>query len=192
MNGENLHIDEAKTIHLPAYAIADEVNRKLQEHNRLIITAEPGAGKSTLLPLTILKGFPNEGKIILLEPRRIAAKQIAERMADLLHEKVGETVGYQVRFENCTSAQTRIVVMTEGILPRMLVGDPFLEGISAILFDEFHRRGLGPCEGDSRDGPSRPADGHHVSHHRHEQHQQCPRRPRRREQRTDVSCQNQL
>lgn len=146
MNGENLHIDEAKTSHLPAYAIADEVNRKLQEHNRLIITAEPGAGKSTLLPLTILKGFPNEGKIILLEPRRIAAKQIAERMADLLHEKVGETVGYQVRFENCTSAQTRIVVMTEGILPRMLVGDPFLEGISAILFDEFHERSLATDE----------------------------------------------
>lgn len=82
---------------LPAAAIADEVNRLLADNDTLIITAPPGAGKSTLLPLTMLETV--EGKIIVLEPRRIAARQIAERMADMLGERVGQTVGYRVRFD---------------------------------------------------------------------------------------------
>ena len=127
---------------LPAFAIAGEVNDRLREGNRLIVTAPPGAGKSTLLPLTILFDLPCEGKVLMLEPRRLAAKQIAERMADLLHERVGETVGYRVRFETKVSAQTRIEVITEGILSRMLVNDPGLEGVSVVLFDEFHERCL--------------------------------------------------
>lgn len=126
---------------LPAYAVADEVNDTLQTHNTLVITAPPGAGKSTLLPLTILSAFP-EGKILVLEPRRLAARQIAERMAFLLGEPVGETVGYRVRFESKVSKKTRVEVLTEGILTRMLVDDPTLDGVSAILFDEFHERSL--------------------------------------------------
>ena len=128
--------------HLPAFSIADAVNQQLLKHNRLVVTAAPGAGKSTLLPLTILDGLETGGKILMLEPRRLAAKQIAERMADLLHETVGQTVGYRVRFEKKVSQQTRIEVLTEGILSRMLVKDPMLEGVSVVIFDEFHERSL--------------------------------------------------
>lgn len=129
-------------LQLPAYSIAEKVNQLLSEQNRLIITAAPGAGKSTLLPLTILQGLGNDGKIFMLEPRRLAAKQIAERMAHLIGESVGETVGYRVRFETKVSAQTRIEVLTEGILTRMLINDPMLEGVSVVLFDEIHERSL--------------------------------------------------
>ena len=93
---------------LPVGAMADEVNRVLTSHPRLVLTAPPGAGKSTLLPLTILQGFLAEGKIVMLEPRRLAARQIAERMAAMLGERVGQTVGYRVRFEQCVSRDTRI------------------------------------------------------------------------------------
>lgn len=129
-------------LQLPAYSIAEKVNQLLTEQNRLIITAAPGAGKSTLLPLTILQGLGNDGKILMLEPRRLAAKQIAERMAHLIGEEVGATIGYRVRFETKVSAQTRIEVLTEGILTRMLINDPMLEGVSVVLFDEFHERSL--------------------------------------------------
>ena len=105
------------------------------------MTAPPGAGKSTLLPLTILDALP-EGKIVMLEPRRIAARQIAERMAWMLDEPVGRTVGYRMRFEQCISAGTRIEVVTEGILVRRLVDDPGLEGVAVVIFDEFHERSL--------------------------------------------------
>ena len=127
---------------LPAAQIADEVNLRLQQHDTLVITAPPGAGKSTLLPLTILQGLNNGGKILMLEPRRLAARQIAERMAAMLGEQVGQTVGYRIRFENRVSAHTRIEVLTEGILTRMLVADPMLEGVSVVIFDEFHERSL--------------------------------------------------
>ena len=126
---------------LPAYAIAGEVNRILSGSPRLIITAPPGAGKSTVLPLTILEAFP-KGKILMLEPRRVAARQIAERMAWLLGEPVGKTVGYRVRFESKISRETRIEVLTEGILGRRLIEDPGLEGVSVVIFDEFHERSL--------------------------------------------------
>lgn len=107
----------------------------------LIITAPPGAGKSTLLPLTMLRELP-EGKILMLEPRRLAARQVAERMAFMLGERVGETVGYRVRFETRVSARTRIEVLSEGILSRMLVSDPTLDGVAVVIFDEFHERSL--------------------------------------------------
>ncbi len=131
-----------EALQLPAYAISERVSQLLKEKNRLIITAAPGAGKSTLLPLTILQGLGKEGKILMLEPRRLAAKQIAERMAHLIGEEVGATIGYRVRFETKVSAETRIEVLTEGILTRMLINDPMLEGVSAVLFDEFHERSL--------------------------------------------------
>ena len=127
---------------LPVGAIAEEVNRSLSERSRLVVTAPPGSGKSTLLPLTILEGFAEGGKILMLEPRRLAARQIAVRMATMLGEEVGETVGYRIRFETRISRKTRIEVLTEGILTRMLIGDPGLEGVSAVLFDEFHERSL--------------------------------------------------
>lgn len=139
-NNINIDIEEAKR--LPAFAIADEVNERLRTKNCLIVTAAPGAGKSTLLPLTILSALPQNGRILMLEPRRLAAKQIAERMAELLHERVGATVGYRIRFESCVSDKTRIEVITEGILSRMLVDDPSLEGVSVVIFDEFHERSL--------------------------------------------------
>lgn len=109
----------------------------------MVVTAPPGAGKSTLLPLTLLQALPPEGgKILMLEPRRLAARQIAERMAHMIGEKVGQTVGYRVRFETCISSHTRIEVLTEGILTRMLVDDATLEGVSIVVFDEFHERSL--------------------------------------------------
>jgi ATP-dependent helicase HrpB len=127
-------------------ATKDKVNSLLASHNRLVVTAPPGAGKSTLLPLSLMQGIEQgalpSGKILLLEPRRLAARQIAERMAELLGEQVGLRVGYRIRFENKTSSQTRIEVLTEGILTRMLVDDPTLDGISMVLFDEFHERNI--------------------------------------------------
>ena len=121
--------------------IAGAVNAALAENACLVVTAPPGAGKSTVLPLTILEGLPS-GKILILEPRRLAARQIAERMAALLGEPVGRTVGYRIRFERRVSAATRIEVLTEGILTRMLVDDPALEGVGVVIFDEYHERSL--------------------------------------------------
>ncbi|WP_278862017.1 ATP-dependent RNA helicase [Leyella stercorea] len=127
---------------LPASLIADDVNSALQTHHSLVITAPPGAGKSTLLPLTILSSLGEGEKILMLEPRRLAARQIAERMAQILGETVGETVGYRVRFESKVSKRTRIEVLTEGILTRMLVDDATLDGVSIVIFDEFHERSI--------------------------------------------------
>ena len=131
-----------KCASLPASLIADDVNSALQTHHSLVITAPPGAGKSTLLPLTILSSLGEGEKILMLEPRRLAARQIAERMAQILGETVGETVGYRVRFESKVSKCTRIEVLTEGILTRMLVDDATLDGVSIVIFDEFHERSI--------------------------------------------------
>lgn len=127
---------------LPVAAISDTVSRTLAERQAVVITAPPGAGKSTLLPLTLLHDAPVEGKILMLEPRRIAARQIAERMAELLGEPVGKTVGYRIRFETKVSKETRIEVLTEGILTRMLESDPTLDDVGIVIFDEFHERSL--------------------------------------------------
>ncbi len=126
---------------LPAYGIAGEVNRVLAARGCVIVTAPPGAGKSTVLPLTIAEAFP-QGKVILLEPRRVAARQVASRMAWLLGEQAGETVGYRIRLESRISPKTRVEVVTEGILTRMLLDDPALEGVGTVIFDEFHERSL--------------------------------------------------
>lgn len=127
---------------LPAGEIASEVNRTLEEKGALVITAPPGAGKSTLLPLTMLRGYAPEGRILVLEPRRIAARQIAQRMSEMIGEPVGGTVGYRVRFETRVGPKTRIEVLTEGILTRMIADDPTLDGVSVVIFDEFHERNL--------------------------------------------------
>lgn len=127
---------------LPVSEITDKVNEALKHNPGLVITAPPGAGKSTLLPLTILEGLEGGGKILMLEPRRLAAIQIASRMARILGEECGQTVGYRVRFDTRVGPLTRIEVVTEGILTRMIISDPTLEGVDAIIFDEFHERSL--------------------------------------------------
>ena len=127
---------------LPASQIAIGVNEALHTNSSLVVTAPPGAGKSTLLPLTILSSLGEGEKILMLEPRRLAARQIAERMAQMLGEQVGETVGYRVRFESRVSKRTRIEVLTEGILTRMIVDDATLDGVSVVIFDEFHERSI--------------------------------------------------
>lgn len=126
---------------LPVTEIADEVCASLAEWPRLVITAPPGAGKSTMLPLVLLEKQP-QGKILMLEPRRVAARQVAERMASMLGESVGQTVGYRVRFDSKISVATRIEVITEGIMERMLVEDPTLDGVAVVIFDEYHERSL--------------------------------------------------
>ncbi|SFH08233.1 ATP-dependent helicase HrpB [Pontibacter chinhatensis] len=131
------------TIDLPVREIIPSVREHLAAQNTLIVNAPPGAGKSTLLPLALLdEAWLKDQKIIMLEPRRLAAKTIAERLAQLLGEEVGQTVGYRIRFENRTSAATRIEVVTEGILTRMIHSDRSLAGIGIVIFDEFHERSI--------------------------------------------------
>ena len=131
------------TSNLPVTDIIEELKTKLKNTNTLIVNAPPGAGKSTILPLVLLEESWLKGqKIIMLEPRRLAARSIATRLADLLGEKVGSRVGYRIRFDNCVSAATQLEVVTEGILTRMLQSDNALEGIGMIIFDEFHERSL--------------------------------------------------
>ncbi|MDX5480115.1 MAG: ATP-dependent helicase HrpB [Hymenobacteraceae bacterium] len=115
----------------------------MDSSNRAVLEAPPGAGKTTLVPLALLEaGWRGDGKILVLEPRRLATRAAAQRMADLLGEPVGQTVGYWVRMEHVVSNKTRIEVVTEGILTRLIQDDPALEGIAAIIFDEFHERSL--------------------------------------------------
>jgi len=132
-----------KDIDLPVVAILSKIRGELKDFNTLIVNAPPGAGKSTIVPLDLLQldELGNQ-KIVMLEPRRLAARTIAERMASLLGEEVGETVGYRIRFEQRISAKTRIEVVTEGILTRMLHSDNSLEGVGLVIFDEFHERSI--------------------------------------------------
>ncbi|MDQ0458469.1 ATP-dependent helicase HrpB [Rhizobium paknamense] len=131
---------------LPSYPVSEilqPLSQALREGNRAIVSAPPGAGKTTIIPLHLLEEpWRGDGRIILLEPRRLAARAAASRMAALLHEKVGETVGYRMRLDNRISSRTRIEVVTEGVFARMILDDPELSGISAVLFDEFHERSL--------------------------------------------------
>ncbi|SEG12579.1 ATP-dependent helicase HrpB [Algoriphagus boritolerans] len=128
---------------LPVAEIIPEVKNQLSQSNSLIIQAPPGAGKSTLLPLTFLDEPWLEGKkILMLEPRRLATKSIAQRMASMLGEDLGDTIGYRIRFESSISAKTKIEVITEGILTRMMHSDNALENVGLVIFDEFHERNL--------------------------------------------------
>lgn len=128
---------------LPIDAVLDELARTLTGHNAAVLVAPPGAGKTTRVPLALLDApWLNGKKIIMLEPRRIAARASAERMAKTLGERAGETVGYRVRFGSKVSRATRIEVVTEGIFSRQILDDPELNGVAAVLFDEFHERSL--------------------------------------------------
>lgn len=128
---------------LPVGEIISTVLSHFQKENTLIVKASTGAGKSTVLPLSFLNESWLQGKkIILLEPRRLAAKSIAVRMAELLGEPVGKSVGYRIRFETRVSENTRIEVVTEGILTRMLQSDNSIEDVALVIFDEFHERSI--------------------------------------------------
>ena len=128
---------------LPIDAVLDELSRTLEGRNAAVLVAPPGAGKTTRVPLALLDAPWARGKkIIVLEPRRIAARASAERMAKSLGERAGETVGYRVRFGSKISRATRIEVVTEGIFSRQILDDPELPNVAAVLFDEFHERSL--------------------------------------------------
>ncbi|WP_010426767.1 ATP-dependent helicase HrpB [Enterobacter mori] len=127
---------------LPVAAVLPELLAALNDAPQVLLNAPTGAGKSTWLPLQILKEGNIRGKIILLEPRRLAARNVAQRLAELLNEKPGETVGYRMRAETCVGPATRLEVVTEGILIRMLQNDPELTGIGLVILDEFHERSL--------------------------------------------------
>ena len=130
-------------IQLPIDAALPELTAALRERNVAVLVAPPGAGKTTRVPLVLLgEPWAADRKILVLEPRRLAARAAAERMAATLGEKVGDTVGLRVRFGSKVSRKTRIEVVTEGVFTRLILDDPSLEGVAAVLFDEFHERSL--------------------------------------------------
>ena len=128
---------------LPIDSVIADVASALASDGAAVLRAPPGAGKTTRLPLALLNAeWLRGGRIILLEPRRLAARAAASRMADTLGEPVGATVGYRMHMDTRVSAETRIEVVTEGVLTRMLQSDPSLEGVSLVIFDEFHERSI--------------------------------------------------
>ncbi|RTZ15003.1 ATP-dependent helicase HrpB [Vibrio aquaticus] len=127
---------------LPIQGVMPELLSGVRDNSQLILKAAPGAGKSTYFPLQLLLEEVVSGKIIMLEPRRLAARNIARYLASQLGESVGERVGYRVRGENKTSPQTQLEVVTEGVLTRMIQSDPELSGVDLIIFDEFHERSI--------------------------------------------------
>src|SRR6202046_269911 len=133
---------------LPIDAALPELTAALRARHAAVLVAPPGAGKTTRVPLVLAEEpwaqdpVNKNRRILVLEPRRLAARAAAERMAKTLGERVGETVGLRVRFGSKVSARTRIEVVTEGIFTRLVLDDPMLEGVAAVLFDEFHERSL--------------------------------------------------
>ena len=121
--------------HLPAYELATPLQNAIVDNN-VIIGAPPGAGKSTVLPLSLLHSSL-EGKILLMQPRRVVVRSLADYLARQLKEHVGETVGYRIKGESKTSPSTKLEIITEGVLSRMIQQDPELSGVAAIVFDEF-------------------------------------------------------
>ncbi len=128
---------------LPIDEVLPELRAVLQRNRNAVVEAPPGAGKSTVVPIALRnEPWVRDGRIIMLEPRRLATRAVATRMAATLGESVGDTVGYRMRLETRVSKRTRIEVVTEGVFTRMLQSDPALEGVAAVLFDEFHERSL--------------------------------------------------
>ena len=128
---------------LPIHAILDSLKAAIAAHPAVVLAAPPGAGKTTVVPLALLdQPWLGAGKILVLEPRRLAARAAAERMAQMLNEKAGETVGYRTRLQSRIGPRTRIEVVTEGVFTRMILDDPGLDGVGGVLFDEFHERSL--------------------------------------------------
>lgn len=133
---------ELSVSELPVSEVLPALLAALAQSPQVLLAAPTGAGKSTWLPLQLLQQAQLPGQIIMLEPRRLAARNVAQRLAEQLGEQPGGTVGYRLRGENCSSAATRLLVVTEGILTRMLQRDPLLEGVSLVILDEFHERSL--------------------------------------------------
>ncbi|EOA6267625.1 ATP-dependent helicase C-terminal domain-containing protein [Salmonella enterica subsp. enterica serovar Dublin] len=127
---------------LPVAAVLPELLTALKTAPQVLLSAPTGAGKSTWLPLQLLQQGPVAGKILLLEPRRLAARNVAQRLAEALNEKPGETVGYRMRAQSCVGPRTRLEVVTEGVLTRMIQRDPELRGVGLVILDEFHERSL--------------------------------------------------
>ena len=127
---------------LPIHDVLKQFQEAISVESRAVIVAPPGAGKTTIVPLSLLESPNVNGQIIILEPRRLAARAAASQMASLLNEKVGETVGFQIKGLNKVNKQTRIVVVTEGILIRMMQSDQSLSKVGCIIFDEFHERSI--------------------------------------------------
>lgn len=136
-------LPEVYMAQLPIVDVIDDIRQALSDSDELVLEAPPGAGKTTQVPLSLLdEPWLHGQKILMLEPRRLAAKAAAERMAQVLGERVGETVGYRVRLDTRVGPNTRIEVVTDGILNRLLQSDPSLEGVGLVIFDEFHERSL--------------------------------------------------
>ena len=128
---------------LPIHDALPALKAALVQKSAAVLVAPPGAGKTTVTPLALMdEAWAAGGKLIVLEPRRLAARAAAERMAATLGEPVGERVGYRVRLASRVSARTRVEVVTEGVFTRMIQSDPGLEGVAAVMFDEFHERSL--------------------------------------------------
>ena len=128
---------------LPIHAVLPELCAQLEHSRNVVLEAPPGAGKSTVVPLALLSQEWARGKrILLLEPRRLAARAVASRMAQTLNQPLGGTVGYRMRMDTCVGPDTRLEVITEGVLTRMLQEDASLDGVAAVLFDEYHERSL--------------------------------------------------
>lgn len=130
----------ARQLKLPIHDVIDDVVQSLRNHPNLVLQVDTGAGKTTVVPLALLEDEVVQGKIYVLQPRRMAAVASARRMAKLCKEAVGETVGYRVRYENVVSGKTRVEVLTAGILVRLLHNNVCLEGVGAVVLDEFHER----------------------------------------------------
>ena len=128
---------------LPIDAVLDDIGRVLVERGIAVLVAPPGAGKTTRVPLALMDAaWTAAGKILVLEPRRIAARAAAERMAATLSEGLGQSIGLRARLSSKTGPKARVEVVTEGVFTRMILDDPELAGVSAVLFDEFHERSL--------------------------------------------------
>ena len=130
-------------INLPINNVLDNIKSNFITNQTLILQAPPGAGKSTVVPISLLNEPWLEDKIIImLEPRRVAARMVASQMAKLLNENIGQRIGYQIKMDSCKSSKTQILVVTEAILVRMLQSDQSLQNIAMIIFDEFHERSI--------------------------------------------------
>lgn len=127
---------------LPIHAVLEPLKAALSAGNTAVLAAPPGAGKTTVVPLALLDQPWLDGKVLVLEPRRLAARAAADRMATTLGEQPGGTVGYRTRLQSRIGPNTRIEVITEGVFTRMILDDPGLDGVGAVLFDEFHERSL--------------------------------------------------